>query len=58
MLDTNGNPTGEHAGLGVEPNCILSGQDDLGLDTRWLGRRVHYKKRVGSTSEVAKKLAT
>jgi BirA family biotin operon repressor/biotin-[acetyl-CoA-carboxylase] ligase len=43
--------------LGFEPDSILDGQRDLGLNTKWLCRRVHYLRSVDSTSTAIKALA-
>jgi BirA family biotin operon repressor/biotin-[acetyl-CoA-carboxylase] ligase len=44
-------------GYGVEPDTVLDGPRDLGLATRYVGRRVHYFSTVGSTSTALKVLA-
>ncbi len=43
--------------LGVEPDRVLEGHRDLGLTTRFVGRRVHYLASVESTNVAARGLA-
>ncbi len=43
--------------LGVEPDRVLEGHRDLGLTTRFVGRRVHDLASVASTNVAARELA-
>lgn len=58
MSEPAQNGGGSPESLGVEPGSVLDGPRDLGLATSWVGRRVHYEKRVDSTNDVLKDLAT
>lgn len=42
--------------LGIDPGCVLDGQGDLGLATRFVGKRVHYLASVASTNATARGL--
>lgn len=43
--------------LGSVAGCVLNGPRDLGLETAWVGHRIHFRKSVGSTSAVLRALA-
>jgi len=42
--------------LGIEPGRVLEGRRDLGLETRFVGKRVHYLGSVASTNATARGL--
>ena len=57
MVERSGYCEVPSEGLGVEPGSVLDGANDLGLTTTWVGKRVHYRRVVGSTSSALNALA-
>jgi BirA family biotin operon repressor/biotin-[acetyl-CoA-carboxylase] ligase len=54
MSDKNGQDPDD---LGIAPGRIVDGITELGLATRYVGRRVHYLRSAGSTNAVLADLA-
>ena len=54
LPDTGGGPLGS---LGSVAGCVLNGPRDLGLETAWVGHRIHFRKSVDSTNAVLRSLA-